>query len=210
MYLIEFLNQNIAYAVCVLMAASVILLIAVIICIVKLVKIKKRIEPDTAGKEETLQEEIVKFELKSKEIEEKYDRIIEALMDMNSNINKCVQKIGVIRYNPFSESGGNLCYAVALLDNENNGVVLNGIHSRSGCFTYAKPVEMGVSEYVLSDEEKQALEKAMNGSYTSDEREALMKELKEQYEMEILPESTKKRKKGRVPFVKKNHKPAEI
>ncbi|MCI1959022.1 MAG: DUF4446 family protein [Clostridia bacterium] len=209
-FFMEFLNQNLAYAVFVLMAVTIILIIAVIVCIVKILKLKKKISPDISDKEETLEGRIVEFETKSKEIQEKYDRMIEALMDMNNNINKCVQKVGVIRYNPFPESGGNLCYAVALLDSENNGVVLNGIHSRSGCFTYAKPIELGVSEYVLSQEEKQAIERAMNGSYTSDEREAIMKEIKKQYEEDILPSRLKKKKKGHVPFVKKEHKPSEI
>lgn len=210
MNFIEILNQNLVYAVSGLMVAVVILLIAVIVCVVKILKMQRKLSPDISEKEETLQEKIVEFEFKSNEIKEKYDRMVEALMDMNNNINKCVQKVGVIRYNPFPESGGNLCYAIALLDSENNGVVLNGIHSRSGCFTYAKPIELGVSEYILSQEEKQALEKAMSGSYTSEERETLMKEIKEQYESEILPERTKKRKKGHNPFAKKDHKPSEI
>lgn len=209
MNFIEILNQNLVFVVCGLAAAAVVLLIAVIVCISKISKLQKKLSPDISDKEEMLQEKIVKFEVKSKEIGEKYDRIVEALMDMNNNISKCIQKVGVIRYNPFPESGGNLCYAIALLDSENNGVVLNGIHSRSGCFTYAKPIELGVSEYILSGEEKQAIEMALKGSYTSEERENLMKEIKEQYESEILPEKTKKRKKGHTLFDKKEHKASE-
>ena len=61
-----------------------------------------------------------------------------------------IQKVGLIRYNPFDEMGGNLCFALALLDGNDNGVVLNGIHSRTGSFTYAKPIEMGVSSFSAS------------------------------------------------------------
>ena len=75
----------------------------------------------------------------------------------------------MVRYNPVDEVGGDLCYAVALLDAGNNGVVLNGIHSRTGSFTYAKPIELGVSPYVLSTEEQQALERAMTNGYVSEE-----------------------------------------
>ncbi|MBP3628986.1 MAG: DUF4446 family protein, partial [Anaerotignum sp.] len=60
---------------------------------------------------------------------------------------------------------GNLCFALALLDGYDNGVVLNGIHSRTGSFTYAKPIEMGVSTYMLSEEEIKAVEMAKNQAY---------------------------------------------
>ena len=76
-----------------------------------------------------------------------------------------IQKVGLIRYNPFDEMGGNLCFALALLDGNDNGVVLNGIHSRTGSFTYAKPIEMGVSTYMLSEEELKAVEVAKNNTY---------------------------------------------
>ena len=55
---------------------------------------------------------------------------------------------------------------MAIFYSKNNGVVLNGIHSRTGSFTYAKPIELGVSEYTLSDEEQEALTKALEESYT--------------------------------------------
>ena len=51
------------------------------------------------------------------------------------------------------------------MDGNDNGVVLNGIHSRTGSFTYAKPIEMGVSTYMLSEEEVKAVEMAKNNSY---------------------------------------------
>lgn len=79
----------------------------------------------------------------------------------------CVQKIGVIRYNPFDEMGGNLCFAVALLDERDNGVVLNGILNREGSYTYAKHIEQGKSTYALSAEEVQALDMAKRQGYRS-------------------------------------------
>ena len=74
----------------------------------------------------------------------------------------CIQKIGIVRYNAFKDTGSDLSFALALLDSKDNGVVLNGIYSREMSNIYAKPVEKGVSKYVLSDEEKQAIEKAVN------------------------------------------------
>ena len=79
----------------------------------------------------------------------------------------CIQKVGVIRYNPFDEMGGNLCFAVALLDEMDTGVVLNGILGREGSYTYAKQIEQGKSTYTLSAEEVQALDMAKRQGYRS-------------------------------------------
>ena len=67
----------------------------------------------------------------------------------------------MIRYSAFKDTGSDLSFTLALLNKENTGVVLNGIYSRDMSNIYAKPVEKGVSTYTLSEEEKQAIEKAM-------------------------------------------------
>jgi len=100
-----------------------------------------------------------------KEIEQKYGKLLDMVTDMDAIMSENIQKVGIVRYNPFDEMGGNLCFALALLDAKDNGVVLNGIHSRTGSFTYAKPIEMGVSTYVLSTEELQAVEMAQQNAY---------------------------------------------
>ena len=79
----------------------------------------------------------------------------------------CIQKIGIVRYNAFKDTGSDLSFALAMLDEKNNGVVLNGIYSREMSNIYAKPVEKGKSKYTLSEEEQQAIQKAIedNGIY---------------------------------------------
>lgn len=80
---------------------------------------------------------------------------------MKKNTEKCIQKVGIVRYNAFSDTGSDLCFALALLDFEDNGIVLNGIYSRDNTTTtYAKPIEKGKSTYVLAKEEVEAIEKA--------------------------------------------------
>ena len=74
----------------------------------------------------------------------------------------CIQKIGLVRYNAFKDTGSDLSFTLALLDNKNTGIVLNGIYSRETSNIYSKPVEKGTSTYTLSDEEKQAIQKAIN------------------------------------------------
>lgn len=88
------------------------------------------------------------------------------LVAENKNIEKridgCIQKIGIVRYNAFEDVGSELSFAIALLDKNNNGIVLNGIYSRNSSNIYSKPIIEGHSEYVLSNEEKKAIEEAIN------------------------------------------------
>lgn len=73
---------------------------------------------------------------------------------------KSVQKVGIVRFNPFSDSGGDQSFAIALLDGNDNGIAISGIYARGGPMVYAKPIEKGISKYSLSDEEKEALRRA--------------------------------------------------
>ncbi len=72
-----------------------------------------------------------------------------------------VQHIGVVRFNPFADKGGDQSFAVALLDDQANGVVLNGLHSRNDTRVYAKPIVGGTSTYPLTGEEKEAISRAL-------------------------------------------------
>lgn len=72
-----------------------------------------------------------------------------------------IQKIGFIRFNPFSETGGDNSFALTLLDHANNGVIISSLYTREGVRVYGKPVEAGISKYPLSEEEKKSLERAL-------------------------------------------------
>ena len=74
-----------------------------------------------------------------------------------------IQKVGIVRFNPFSEVGGNQSFSAALLDGEGSGIVITSLYSREGSRVYGKPVEKGKSEYSLSREEKKAIKLAAAG-----------------------------------------------
>lgn len=90
---------------------------------------------------------------KNKEIDNNIEKIDNKLV-------RCIQKVGVIRYNAFENMGSDLSYSIALLDYNDNGVVISGIYSRDNSSTYVKPINNGKSQYKLSDEEVQALDNA--------------------------------------------------
>ncbi len=72
-----------------------------------------------------------------------------------------IQKIGVVRFNPFTDMGGNQSFAISILDSNNNGFVISSLFIKEGNRVYAKSVVNGKSEYVLSNEEKEAIERAI-------------------------------------------------
>jgi uncharacterized protein DUF4446 len=73
-----------------------------------------------------------------------------------------IQKVGVIRFNPFADTGGDQSFAVALLDAAGNGVVVSSLHGRADTRIFAKQVQAGRSKHALSDEEQEAIRKALS------------------------------------------------
>lgn len=108
-------------------------------------------------------EELLKEYIKRVEtVEAKNGEIISYCKLIDENIKRCTQKIGIVRYNAFKDVGSDLSFTLAILDDYNNGVVLNGIYARDNSNIYAKPIENGQSKYILSEEEKEAVNKAIN------------------------------------------------
>lgn len=85
-----------------------------------------------------------------------------ALALMQSKFDMIFSKYGVEKYDAFDDVGGKLSFALALLDKENNGLILNAVHSRDNCFLYLKEIVKGESYVMLSQEEVEALRKAVN------------------------------------------------
>ncbi len=73
---------------------------------------------------------------------------------------RAFQRVGLVRFNPFEDTGGNQSFALALLDREGNGLVLSSLHSRTGTRVYAKPIRGGRSDAALSEEETAAIKQA--------------------------------------------------
>lgn len=83
------------------------------------------------------------------------------MLELKNQVDRCIQKINIIRYNAFSDTGSDLSFSVALLDSFNDGFLLTGIYGRNESITYAKPVEKGLSKYPLSVEEEMVLNRSL-------------------------------------------------
>lgn len=125
-------------------------------------KTRKRIKMFFQGKKTKDLEEVIAEQLKRMK---NMEGDIEKLFKWNENLQKIadisVQKVGVVRYNPFKDTGGDQSFVIALLDSENNGLVISSLYSREGTRIYTKPIENGTSSYHLSKEEEGAIQKAM-------------------------------------------------
>jgi len=77
-----------------------------------------------------------------------------------NNMKFTFQKVGLVKYDAFNEMGGKLSFSLALLNETDDGFVMNAVHSREGCYTYIKEIIAGNSIIVLADEEKEALDMA--------------------------------------------------
>ena len=149
------------YIIIALAALVLIMFIIMIVNLVQISKLKKRYKIFMSGKnarnlEKTLIERL-----------DQVDALLEANAANEKNIkilfNKMkftFQKVGLVKYDAFNEMGGKLSFSLALLNEKNDGFVMNAVHSREGCYTYIKEIIDGNSIIVLSPEEQEALNMA--------------------------------------------------
>jgi len=97
-----------------------------------------------------------------KEIEKSFEIVSKELEDLKREGVFSIKQVGIVRFNPFAEVGGDQSFSVALLDGNDNGVTITSLYTREGNRIYGKPINKGKSTYALSEEEKKAIEKAKN------------------------------------------------
>ena len=148
------------------LASSTILLILYIINLVKLKKINKNYKSfmKKLGKGNNIDEMLNKYIEKVEEVQTRNNEIIKYCDKLDNNISLCINKIGMVRYSAFKDTGSDLSFALALLNSNNDGIILNGIYSREMSNIYAKQVKDGKTINKLSEEEEEALEKAINNN----------------------------------------------
>ena len=114
----------------------------------------KRLENKQAKEPKNLKQVLSQF----KDLKEGFKKISNKLEELKKNNKFSIQKIGIVRFNPFKESGGDQSFSIALLDGNKDGVVITSLYGREGNRIFAKPIKKGKSEYLLTEEEKKAIE----------------------------------------------------
>lgn len=150
------------YIIIGLAAAAVLLLILIIINMVQMRKIKKRLEVFMKGKNAKSLEDTLIYRLEQVDTLRTANDVNEkAIENIQEHLKGCYNKFGLEKYNALDQMGGNLSFALCMLDGENNGYILNIVHSRDGCYTYVKEIIGGNAVLGLAAEEETALGKAM-------------------------------------------------
>ena len=152
---------DITYIFIAILALILILLILNIVQAVKLKKMTNKYKKFMLGKNaKNLETDIVGLYEDNKFIKLSLEKNGKDIHTLYKRLESTFQKIGIVKYDAF-QMGGQLSFSLALLDENNNGFVLNSVHSAEGCYSYTKEIKHGECNISLGDEEKQALNMAM-------------------------------------------------
>ncbi len=159
--MLDFFKSNIS--IIIILVINFVLFIAVIISNARISKMNKnnREFMQKLGTGKNISEDINSYMERIIALEEALSETHSYCKQLENKLKNCMQKIGIVRYNAYNDAGNDLSFAVALLDEKNNGIVFNGIYSREMSNIYAKPIVGGKCKYNMTKEENEALNKAI-------------------------------------------------
>jgi hypothetical protein len=142
--------------------AAVILLLLVLLQARRIGRLRRRLDGLTRGEEGKSLDEVLDAHLdKVFAVARELDELAARAAVQEAVGRRSIQRVGLVRFNPFEDTGGNQSFAIALLDAAGSGIVLSSLHARTGTRVYAKAVTDGRSEGALSQEETDALRRAL-------------------------------------------------
>jgi len=157
----DFINSKYIYITFVLIIFVLILIVIIIMAYISLNKLEKKYRKLMRGvNNKNLEDMVVSYLDRIDEVKEDNNKIKQIHEEINGQLQKCVQRTSMIRYRAFDDVGSDLSFSIALLDGNNNGVILTSIYGRNESTTYAKPIDKGISRYDLSEEETKVLQEA--------------------------------------------------
>lgn len=147
------------------LAMMLLLLIVLILLIVQISmtnKLKNRLNKFLTGKDGTnLEQEIAALFEDNKFLKNSAEKNKKDIRTLFKKMESTYQKMGLVKYDAFNQMGGQLSFSLALLDENNNGFIINSVHSVEGCYSYTKEIKQGESSITLGKEEAEALAIAM-------------------------------------------------
>lgn len=138
---------------------SIISLIIAIISLYISVKIYKKYEKNMnkLGEGKDFAQMLQNYVSQVDKLNKRDDQIIEVCNNINNELSHCIKKVGLYKYDAFGNTKNSLSFTLALLDRENNGIIINSIYGQDNSNVYSKPIIKGTSKYNLSSEEKEAI-----------------------------------------------------
>lgn len=155
-------NLDIGIVLLVIVVILLAVLVLSIVNICSISKLNKKYKKFMTGKSaKSLENEIVGLFEDNKFLRSSIEKNKKDIRILYKNMESTFQKLGIIKYDAFNQMGGKLSFCVALLDENDNGFIINSVHSTEGCYSYTKQIIRGQSDIDLGKEEKQALDMAM-------------------------------------------------
>ena len=155
-------NLDIGIVLIVLLLISTAGLVISIINTRKISEQNKRLALFMKGKvAKSLENEIVRMFTENDQMLEDIDKLKSDVESISGTLKVTFQKMGLVRYDAFNQMGGKLSFCIVLLDQDNNGFMINSMHSTENCYSYIKRIEFGMCRSELSGEEALALRRAM-------------------------------------------------
>ncbi len=146
----------------ILFALNIMCLALIFVNIVHTSGLKKRYNYFMKGKDGESLEDILEKMLDSiNKLVESNNLNVENITKLNDQIRFSFQKMGVVKYDALEEAGGKMSFTISMLNERNDGYVLNAVHTRDGCYTYLKEIVDGKCVIPLCDEEIEAIQQAM-------------------------------------------------
>ncbi len=147
-------------------AVLLLLVLILLICTIRQGRevsvLRRRISKFMSGRDaESLEDQIVELFEDNQYMKAASDKNKNDIIDLNKRMRHCFQKVGIVKYDALNQMGGQLSYALALLDEEDNGYIINSVHGNEGCYSYTKVIKNGRSDIELGTEERKALENAV-------------------------------------------------
>lgn len=156
-------NFDLTYLFIGIFVLIIILLVILIVQSVKLSKMSKRYKKFMGGKNaKSLEKDIMGLYEDNKFLKTSMEKNKKDIQTLYRKFEGAFQKVGIVKYDAFSQMGGQLSFSLALLDENDNGFILNSVHSTEGCYSYTKEIKGGLCDISLGDEEKKALDIAMD------------------------------------------------
>ena len=138
------------------------LAIVTLILVRRVGRLSRRLEAITRGSDEQSLEAVLGSHLERvRKVVQDVDKLGGRVADLERDIRWSLGRVGLVRYNPFEETGGNQSFALAVIDANGDGFVVSSLHARQGTRVYGKAVVRGAAETALSDEEAEALKQAL-------------------------------------------------
>lgn len=149
---------DIGIIILILFILSIIFIVIAILFVCKNVRLEKKLNQFMAGKDGmSLEENILSIHEENQYLKSCTDRNKKEIRTLYKKMEKTICKVGLVKYDAFPQMGGQLSFSLALLDEHNDGFIINSVHGTDGCYSYTKAISGGICKLTLGKEEEKAL-----------------------------------------------------